>query len=206
MKNYLIPVPVIFLMVVFTDLHAQIKSGYMIGFNLSTMTLKPSGTNFETETMTGIHIGRISEIPIKGNFALRSGLLFSSKGSIYKIDTTEVTISPIYIEIPVNAAYSIGSDMVKIYLFAGPYFACGIGGNKEKGGELKKINFGSGENDDLKRFDIGFNFGAGVNIKRFLISAQYELGLVNISPWITGDSEMKSKVIAISVTTLFSGK
>jgi len=190
----------ILLIITSATIHAQIRSGYMIGYNISTMTLQASGTDFEAETMTGIHVGIISEIPVKGNFDLRSGLIFSAKGSIYKIDTAEVTLSPIYIEVPVNFKYSIGSDIVKVTLFAGPYFACGIGGNKETGGELKKISFGSGENDDLKIFDIGFNFGAGLIIKRLIISAQYESGLLNLLPATTGDPEMKSKVIGISVT------
>ena len=190
----------ILLIITSANIHAQIRSGYMIGYNISTMTLQASGTDFESETMTGIHVGIISEIPVKGKFDLRSGLIFSAKGSIFKIDTSEVTLSPIYIEVPVNLKYSIGSDMLKISVFAGPYFACGIGGNKETGGELKKISFGSGENDDLKIFDIGFNFGAGLIIKRLIISAQYESGLLNLLPATTGDPEMKSKVIGISVT------
>jgi hypothetical protein len=193
-------------MLLFADMHAQIKSGYMIGLNLSTMTLKISGKSFEPEIMTGIHVGRIIEVPLRGNFTLQSGLLFSAKGSVYKTDTAEFSVSPVYVEIPVKIVYSIGSDAVKISLLAGPYFACGIGGNKESGGELKKISFGSDENRDLRLFDIGLNFGAGLIIKGLLISAQYELGLANLSPSTKVDTEMKSKVIGISVTTLFAGK
>jgi hypothetical protein len=205
-NNHPIIALVIFLLIDCPDIDAQIKPGYLIGFNISAATLETSGTISEAETMTGIQIGIITEIPLKGNFTLQSGIMFSAKGSIYKIDTSEVTISPIYIQIPVNAKYSIGSEIVKISLFAGPYFACGIGGNKYTGGDLQKISFGSGENDDLQFFDIGFNFGAGVNIKRFLISAQYELGLANLLPEITGDPEMKNRLIGISLTTLFAGK
>jgi|WetSurSiteA1Bulk_404760.scaffolds.fasta_scaffold01705_4 hypothetical protein len=205
-NDHLIAALAIFLMMACPDIDAQIKSGYMIGFNISNTILETSGTSSEAETMTGIQIGIITEITLKGNLTLQSGLMFSAKGSIYKIDTSEVTISPIYIQIPVNAKYSIGSEIVKISLFAGPYFACGVGGNKDTGGELQKINFGSGENDDLQLFDIGFNFGAGINIKGFLISAQYELGLANLLPVITGDPEMKNRLIGISITTLFEGK
>jgi hypothetical protein len=58
----------------------------------------------------------------------------------------------------------------------------------------------------LKPFDIGLNFGAGVNIKGLLISAQYEIGLANISPVTTVYSEMKNKLIGISISSLFAGK
>ena len=204
-KNYLINALAVCLILASPDMHAQIKSGYMIGFNISNMTLKTSDTGFEAETMTGIHIGVISEILLKGNLTLQSGIMFSAKGSIYKIDTTDVVISPIYMEVPLNARYSIGSDFVKVFLFAGPYIACGIGGNKDTGGELKKIRFGADENDDLKFFDFGFYFGVGVNIKGFVISAHYGLGLANISPGTTVYSEMKNKVIGISLSSYFTG-
>ena len=149
------------------------------------MNLKTSGTSFEGDTMTGIHVGVISEIPLKGNFILQSGIVFSAKGSIYKIDTTDVVISPIYVEVPFNARYSVGTDFIKVFLFAGPYIACGVGGNNDTGDELKKVKFGADENDDLKFFDFGFYFGAGVNIKGFVISAQYGLGLANITSHIS---------------------
>lgn len=203
MKNYLKSALAIFLTVTFTELHAQIKSEYVFGLNLSTMTVKTKGISYDTETPVGFHFGRFFEIPLVGNFALQPSLLFSAKGSDYKIDTLDISISPIYFEVPVNAVYTFGSHVVKVSLFAGPYFACGIGGYKiESGGELKYINYGSGENHDLKPFDIGLNLGTRVNIKGLLISVQYGIGLANISPVTTFDSEMKNQVIGISISGL----
>jgi hypothetical protein len=205
MKNYLKCALAIFLTFAFTDMQAQIKPGYIFGMNLSTMTLKTQGISSHPDTPIGIHFGGFFEIPIKGNFTLQPGLLFSAKGSNYKIDSVEFSLSPIYLEIPVIAVYSFSIDAVKISLFAGPYFACGVGGYKiESGSELKNISYGSGENSDLRPFDIGLNFGAGVNIKGLLISAQYGMGLANVSPVATIDSEMKNRVIGISISSLFA--
>jgi hypothetical protein len=207
MKIYLKSALAILLMVSFTDAQAQIKPGYIFGLNLSTVTLKTKGISSKPETPAGIHFGGFLEIPIKGNFALQPGLLLSAKGSNFKIDSTEFSLAPVYLEVPVMAVYSFGSDAVKISLFAGPYFACGIGGYKiESEGGFKYLSFGSGENKDLKPFDIGLNFGAGVNIKGFMISAQYGIGLLNILPSTTTDSEIKNKVIEISISSLFAVK
>jgi hypothetical protein len=196
----------IFLMIAFTDLSAQIKPGYVFGVNLSTITLKTKDISSNPETPAGIHFGGYFEIPVKGNFTLQPRLLLSAKGSNFQVDTLEYSLSPIYIEVPVIAVFSFGSDEIKVSLFTGPYIACGIGGYKiEPGGELKKINYGSGENDDLKPFDFGLNFGAGINIKGLLISAQYGIGLANLSP-ITAIEEMKNKVIGISISSLFAVK
>lgn len=186
---------------------AQVKTEYIIGLNLSTITLKTNGVSSKASTPAGIHFGGLIEVPLKGRFTLQPGLLFSAKGSDYKVDTIEFSISPIYIEVPVNVVYSFGSDVVKILLFAGPYFACGLGGYKiGSGSVIENIRFGSGKNRDLKPFDIGLNFGAGINIKGLLISAQYGMGLANISPMASADTEMKNKVIGISIRSSFAGK
>ena len=204
MKNYLKPALAILLTVAFTDLHSQIKPEYIFGLNLSTMTLKAKGISSDPKILAGIHYGAFLEIPLTGNFTMEPGLLFSAKGSNYKNDTLEFSISPIYVEVPLIAVYSFGSDAVKISLFAGPYFAFGIAGYKiEPGGDLKSISYGSGENNDLRPFDVGLNFGTGINIKGFLISAQYGIGLANLSPLKTDDSEIKNKVIGISISSLF---
>jgi hypothetical protein len=195
------------LMVAFTDIQAQVKPGYIFGVNLSTITLNTKAISSDPERPVSIHFGGYLEIPVKGNFNVEPGLLFSAKGSNYEIDSVEFSLAPIYIEVPVIAVYSFGSEEIKISLFAGPYFACGVGGYKiEPGGELKNISFGSGKNNDLKPFDIGLNFGAGVNIKGLLISAQYGIGLSNIAPETIVYTEMKNKVIGISISSLFAGK
>jgi hypothetical protein len=207
LRNNLKPVFAIFLTIAFTDVHAQIIPGYIFGLNLSTMTLKTKGISSKPETPIGIHFGGFFEVPLKNNLALQPSLLLSAKGSNYKIDTVEFSLSPIYIEVPVIVVYRFGSDAIKISLFAGPYFACGVGGYKiESGSELKNISFGSGKNNDLKPFDIGLNFGAGINIKGLLISAQYGIGLSNLSPVTLYVSEMKNKVIGISISSLLDRK
>jgi hypothetical protein len=129
----------IFLTFAFTGVYAQISPGYIFGLNLSTVTLKTKGLSTKPETPVGIHFGGFFEIPLESNLSLEPSLLFSAKGSNFKIDTVDISLSPIYIEVPVIAIYSFGSDAVKISLFAGPYFAWGVGGYKiESGDKLKK--------------------------------------------------------------------
>jgi hypothetical protein len=197
----------IFLTLALTETEAQIKPGYIFGLNLSTIALKNNDISSNPNMPAGIHLGVFLDIPVKGNFTFQPALVFSAKGADYGIDSVDISMAPTYMEVPLIAVYSFGSDAVKISLFAGPYFAGGIGGYKiVAGGPLKDLNFGSGENDDLRFFDIGLNFGAGVNIGGLMISAQYGIGLVNISPVTTDDMEMKNKVIGISISSLFAAK
>ena len=206
MKNFMKSALVICMMFTVTNMHAQIKIGPTAGLNLSTMTLKSMGLSLDPKTIVGFNVGVISEFNLKGNLFLQPALLFSAKGSKYSVLEEEMTITPSFIEIPVNAMYKFGSGSTKFFLNAGPYFGLAIGGKTKSGGESADIKFGSGESNDMKRFDFGLNLGAGIEIKNFLISAHYGLGLANLAPVTTDDTEVKIRVIGISISYLLGGK
>jgi hypothetical protein len=204
MENYRKYALAIFFLIAFTELHGQLNPRYIFGVNLSTMKMRTRGLSSQPEMPAGIHFGGSIEIPVAGNLSFQPALMFSAKGTNYKIDSTDIALSPIYIEIPANAVLSFGKGISKLFIFAGPYFGIGIGGYKlETGKTFKYLSYGSGDNKDLKQIDAGFNFGAGVSISGFIISAQYGTGLTNISPVTSGGSEMKNKVIGISISSLF---
>jgi hypothetical protein len=204
MKPGLKYIPVFLLLIYFSDLSGQIGYRSMIGLNFATISLNTEGKSYNPHLSTGINFGGSIELTLARNFLFQPGLLFSAKGSVYKTDSTEYSISAIYAEIPLILSYSIGWEAFKITFFGGPYFACGVGGNTlMTGGQFQNIKYGSGENDDLKRFDIGLNMGAGFNIKGFLICAQYGSSFTNIAPDAKADTEMKNQVWAISFISPF---
>jgi hypothetical protein len=194
----------ILFLIAFTELKGQLYPRYIFGVNLSTLKMRTTGLSSHPEMPAGIHFGGSIEIPLTKNLTFQPALIFSAKGSNYKIDSVKISLSPIYIEIPANAVYSFGTAPTRMFIFGGPYFGLGIGGYKfETGTIMKYISWGSGENKDLRQLDVGFNFGAGVNIRGFIISAQYGIGLANISPLSSIGSEMKNEVIGISISSLF---
>jgi hypothetical protein len=203
MKNFLKTVMIICLVFAFTSMQAQVKFGAKVGLNMSTMSLKSSGISIDPKTLVGFNIGAISEISLGGSLFIQPGVFYSGKGTKYKIGTEEGTFSPQYLEVPVNVGYYFGTGKTKFSVFAGPYFAFGIGGKIKSGGESVDIKFGTTDNDDMKPMDFGLNLGAGVNLSNFLISAQYAIGLSNLYPVSADDVTMKMKVISISVGYLF---
>jgi hypothetical protein len=183
-----------------TEIHAQFRSDYVFGVNLSTLTIKNNGVSYSPKKSIGFHFGVFYEFQFNKNFSLQPSFIFSAKGTDYKIDTLEFSIAPAYIEVPINASFSFGSRVVKVSLFSGPYFAYAFGGYKmESGSVFKSISYGSGKNHDLRPFDIGFNLGASVKINSIQISIQYGIGLTDISPVRTSATEMRNKVIGISI-------
>jgi hypothetical protein len=199
--KYLLP---ILFLAFFSDLSAQIGFRSIIGLNFATISLTSQGKTYSPRNSTGINFGGSLELPLARNLYFEPALIFSAKGSVYRTDSTEYSISPIYLEVPLILSYSFGWDAFKVTIFAGPYFACGVGGNTlMTGGQFQNIIYGSGENDDLKRFDIGLKLGGGFNIKGFLICAQYGSSLTNISPTAKVNTEMKNKVFGITLISPF---
>ena len=205
MKGFLKCALAIFLIASSSGVYAQIKSRYTGGLNISAMKLKAEGLNSSPGTPLGIHFGYAFEIPVIRSFTFQPGVLFSAKGTNYRLDSTDHSISPIYIEIPANAALTIGGDKIKISLLAGPYIAFGVGGTIWKSGQsVKDLKFGRGAGKDISFIDAGLNFGIGVCINKFMVTFQYGMGLTNISGDDPGVTEMKNQVIGISFGTAFA--
>lgn len=208
MKNTLKYAIVLCLLFAFTGLQGQIKFGAKAGLNLSTMSLKYGGISLSPKTLIGFNVGVISDISLGKSLSLQPGIFFSTKGSKFKVgagtETYEMTWAPTYIEVPVNVLYNIDLSVTKLFIYAGPYFAYGIGGKiKETGYGSYDISYGSGTDDDQKPFDIGVNVGAGVNLSGFLISLQYGLGIANLAPSKENEADLKNRTFSISVGYLF---
>lgn len=65
---------------------------------------------------------------------------------------------------------------VTLDLQTGPYLACGAFGKYRNNG-----NTGSKYFDSWKRFDWGWNFGAGVDIDNFYAGLGFDLGFYDLS-------------------------
>ena len=127
-------------------------------------------------TLAGIIGLRLSETaPV----FLESGLYYTQRGgksSNYSADWNGI-------EIPILVKYGIqASDKLAILPFVGPYFAYGVGGereypdattgNKEKEGVYKKF---------LNRNDMGFKLGCGAEYNMLYLEAGFQFGITNLA-------------------------
>lgn len=90
-----------------------------------------------------------------------------------------------YIEVPVNLKYKFGlpgvGKIVAPYIFTGPSFAL-----------------------ENKKFDLSWNFGAGVQIlNKIQVGASYGLGLTKASESVTGNIDAKNRYWTITAAYLF---
>lgn len=189
------------------SVNAQIKPAQIVGFNFSTIEMKINNESKETKGATGIHFGLLLPVTIAEHLSVSPGVMFSSKGASYTVDSVDIFISPIYLEVPVSLTLDIGTEVFGITLISGAYLSCGVGGNKiESHGAARDILFGSSDKKDMKTFDLGLKFGAGITVRGFMISARYALGMTNFYPVETDNISMKNRLLEISLTSSFSGR
>lgn len=203
-KNRLSYELAIILIFAFTGAPAQIKSTYAGGLHFSTMTLKADDLESGPGRPLGFHFGYLFDLPVYRGLTFQPGVLFSAKGTTYRLDSTDYTISPIYLEIPANAAFTFGGNKIKITLMAGPYIAFGVTGTIwESRQSVQELKFGKGADRDMRFIDTGLNFGIGVQVNRFLVTASYEMGITDVSGNNYGIAQMKNRVLGISFSSAF---
>jgi Outer membrane protein beta-barrel domain len=185
---------------------AQIKLGIYGGLNLATIA--GQGLNgYDVNTRTGFQFGALVEKPFSQNLSIQSGLSLSSKGAKIAGNSFNSEISPLYLEIPLNALYQERFGNSKVHLFAGPYLGIGVAG-KNKVTILNvttsnDIKFGTADDSNFTLTDVGVNMGIGVEIQQLLLRFQYGLSLSNLDPKGTDNAEIKHRVIGISIGYMF---
>jgi hypothetical protein len=233
MKKIISLLSIMLVLAVSTHSFAQLGFGVRTGLNISNMRV--SGFTGVTESSRiSYHVGAILAYNFSDNFALESGLFINSKGANFELSqaltntltlTLNQTLSPLFLEVPINAVYKVDIKPVKVIIYGGPYFAFGISGNRTNEysasglpagtslsallaqlgiqNETIGLKYGTGNTDDLRGFDFGLNFGAGVEYNNFLFRVQYGLGLNNLNPVSANNEVLKINVLSFSVGYMF---
>ena len=144
--------------------------------------------------------------------------------------SNELTIS--YVELPVNVVYHFNNEQSGFFLMAGAYGAVAVNGKAKlnesttsvtttttggqsttavtvtPAGDKVDLKIGSNEaTDNIRRFDLGFQAGAGYQTKMgLLFRAQYILGAMNINSRNNSDNAVRTSAIALTVGYRFGGR
>ena len=202
----------------------QFRVGATVGLELSNMLAKDKDETYSKDfkSKAGLKIGVVAEYSFSDYFALAPELAFVQRGYKEKESETydgikyEATekVNVNYLQIPINAVgrYAINDDF-SVFGFAGPYFAFALsgkssweakgGGESESGDEKLKIGSNK-EEDDMKAFDFGLNFGVGAEYMGIFLKVQYNLGLGNLSLYTDNGYKINNRNFGISVGYMFS--
>lgn len=171
---------------------SQVKWDAKFGMNFSNMTKID-----ESKALPGFTLGVGMDYGFNENWSLQSGLMISSKGFKFKEGDWKDKYRPIYLDIPILAAYKFNiSDNTKFVINAGPYLAIGLGG-KNKETDEEDIKLFDKDGYDWKRFDLGIQYGIGLELSdRYLINLTGQNGF--ISP-VDGGDDPKNMSFTIGV-------
>ncbi len=121
---------------------AQVSIGPEVGFALNNYGYRLGGDKVETSMKPGIRVGGVVDIRLLRNLYLQPGLLYNSRGYLYKdvydrsTALNHVTVTERgnetahYLEMPVNLLYKSGNarSAARFMIGGGPYFAAALGG------------------------------------------------------------------------------
>ncbi|MBT8219017.1 MAG: PorT family protein [Bacteroidia bacterium] len=172
--------------------------GILAGLNFAKGTFDEPSVDNTVDGLTGIQIGPVVQFPMGTLFELHTGAIYSQQG--FKLPMEEWTID--YLDVPINIAASFDLGGTGVFVKAGPVLGIGIGGKRTtQVGELD-INFGSGDEDDLKVLDVGGSVGAGIKLGTLQVAAAYDLSLSDLS---NNEAGYENKVFHISLAFVLGG-
>lgn len=179
---------------------SQVKWDAKVGMNFSNITKYD-----DAKALPGFQLGVGMDYGFSESWSLQSGLLLSSKG--YKYDAKDAhdysyKSRPIYLDIPILAAYKFNiSDNMKFVINAGPYLAFGLGGKckYDEGGDYKLFKGEEGDDAEMKRFDLGIQYGIGLELSdRYLINLSGQNGFISPNNY-DGGKDYKNMTFSIGV-------
>ncbi|MDP2722630.1 MAG: porin family protein [Bacteroidales bacterium] len=223
MKKLITFIAVVVLFTMNVESFAQ-TFGVRAGLNLTNMLAKDDDETYSDDykTKVGFQIGGTAEFEITEMFSFETGLFLSNKGFRINKEGTEYgepykfksTWNLYYIEIPLTAKATFDLGNQRIYGIFGPSIGIGLSGKDkakttymgESDTNTETVDWGTGEDNDLKRFDFGWIIGAGVEYQAFSAGLSYNLGLANIAATTDGGYKVKNRVFAITVGYRFGQK
>jgi len=172
------------------------------GVNFANMSFTVDQFDVSPKSITGFHLGLVSDFKLQESLHFNTGLLYTLKGTKGEMEGVSGSIKINYLEIPLNFAYKFPiNETSDFFIQAGPYLAYALNGKEKGGGETTDLEFGT---DNWKRIDFGLGFGAGVEFGPIVTSLNYQLGLANLAD--DPDVKAKNKVFQISVAYMFGKK
>ncbi len=172
--------------------HANI--GIKGGLNLYNVINENSSNGDPT---LGIHLGLLAHFHLNEQLAFQPEVVFSTQGSDYNFNNTELNLNLNYVNVPLLLQYMFNNGF---RLQAGPQLGVLVSA-KAKGdnGELDV-------KDDFNAIDLGASFGVGyINPNSNIgFDARYNLGLTDISE--DGGEESYNRGFQIGIFYLFKHK
>jgi hypothetical protein len=185
-------------------LNAQFSA--QAGFNIAVGDFTLGTANLSDKPLFGFNAGITGDLQIHGPLYLNIGLMYTQKGTHFEILTKGANFLIDYIEVPLNlkAKYDLGK--ASVFAQAGVYGAYALSNTmKYDDSDIKdfSMDFGTDE-DTMKRYDVGYNVGGGLDFGKIQLILNYGEGFSSIYNQIENiPSTIVNKVFSVSAAFQF---
>ena len=178
--------------------------------DLNNKWLAPEGLGSKIGFMGGIS----ANIPFSKLFSFQPGINYLQKGFKREEEGVKTALKLDYIEVPLNIMFNTRNKdndrkADDFFFGIGPSIAFGTSGKVEFRDDTSQVSenvkFGSGDDDHIKRVDLGANIVMGcMFFNNFFFSINYNMGLSNLSG--EKDIRWKNNYLGFKVGYSFGGK
>jgi hypothetical protein len=174
---------------------AQVNFGLRAGYNLATVNSSDDEISEDGKALSGLNIGALMNVKLKGNLSFQTGLTIGAKGVSVAHDGHADKYKFTAADIPMNLVLNTKSGL---FVGTGLNFGYNLSGKldaEDDPDENYSFEFGKGK--DFFRSDLGLNFLAGYQTKSGLfLSANSLVGLKDLKP---GPETWKNNLFSISI-------
>jgi len=174
---------------------AQVNFGFRAGYNAATVNSSDAEITEDGKVLSGLNIGALMNVKLKGNLSFQTGLSIGRKGVSVAHEGHADKFKFTAADIPMNLVLNTKSGL---FVGTGLNFGYNLSGKldaEDDPDENYSFEFGKGK--DFFRSDLGLNFLAGYQTKSGLfLSANSLVGLKDLKP---GPETWKNNLFSVSI-------
>jgi len=174
---------------------AQVNFGLKAGYNSATVNSSDEEITEDGKALSGLNIGALMNVKLKGNLSFQTGLSIGTKGVSVAHEGHADKFKFTAADIPMNLVLNTKSGL---FVGTGLNFGYNLSGKldaEDDPDENYSFEFGEGKN--FLRSDLGLNFLAGYQTKSGLfLSANSLVGLKDLKP---GPETWKNNLFSVSI-------
>jgi len=178
---------------------AQVNFGFRAGYNAATVNSSDAEITEDGKALSGLNIGALMNVKLKGNLSFQTGLSIGTKGVSVAHEGHADKFKFTAADIPMNLVLNTKSGL---FVGTGLNFGYNLSGKldaEDDPDENYSFEFGEGKN--FFRSDLGLNFLAGYQTKSGLfLSANSLVGLKDLKP---GPETWKNNLFSVSIGYMF---
>ena len=178
---------------------AQVNFGFRAGYNAATVNSSDAEITEDGKVLSGLNIGALMNVKLKGNLSFQTGLSIGRKGVSVAHEGHADKFKFTAADIPMNLVLNTKSGL---FVGTGLNFGYNLSGKldaEDDPDENYSFEFGEGKN--FLRSDLGLNFLAGYQTKSGLfLSANSLVGLKDLKP---GPETWKNNLFSVSIGYMF---